>query len=185
MPQINLSFALDFSDDEAAAIADTLGCEPTNLAQHLRFYAPAAMREYTQMLAGQPLVSVADLRERRLVEILLALPAAEFPTDERIARLFNLTIAQGRSLLRATLSRHRNRLKGVMEAAARRFLAACQGEPDAEREARFPNAVVIEMLNAQLAAASSPRAPIRRKAGTFDTYLIANGAFKELQVLYP
>jgi hypothetical protein len=129
------------------------------------------------------MTSVADQRERRLVAILLASP--EFPTDERIARLFNLTSAQGRTLLRATLSRHRSRLKGAMEAAARRFVAACQGAPGAEREARFPNAVVIEMLNAQLASADAPRSPIRRKTGTFDTYVVSNGAFLELQALYP
>ncbi len=185
MPQLNLTITLDLSDEEAAAAADTLGCNPADLAQHFQPYAPAALREYADMLAGQAMTSVTDLRERRLVAILMALPAADFPTDERIARLFNLTSAQGRALLRATLSRHRNRLKGVMEAAARRFIAACQGQPGAEREARFPNAVVIEMLNGQLAAANSPRAPIRRKPGTFDTYVVANGAFNELQALYP
>jgi hypothetical protein len=41
------------------------------------------------------------------------------------------------------------------------------------------------MLNGELAAASSPRAPIRRKASTFDTYLVANGAFIGLEALYP
>lgn len=185
MPQLDLTISLDLSDDEAAAAADTLGCDPADLAQHLQPYGPAALREYVEMLAGRAMTSVPDLRERRLVAILMALPPADFPTDERIAQLFNLTSAQGRALLRATLSRHRNRLKRVMEAAARRFIAACQGHAGAEREARFPNAVVIEMLNGQLATATSPRAPIRRKPDTFDTYVVANGAFNELQALYP
>lgn len=185
MPRLNLTLTLDLSDEEAAAAADTLGCDPADLVQHFQPYASAALCEYADMLAGQAMTSVTDVRERRLVAILMALPADDFPTDERIARLFNLTSAQGRALLRATLSRHRNRLKGVMEAAARRFIAACQGRPGAEREARFPNAVVIEMLNGQLAVANSPRAPIRRKSGTFDTYVVANGAFNELQALYP
>lgn len=185
MPQLNLNLALNLSNDEAAALADALGCQVADLEQHLQPYAPAALREYAEMFAGQAMTSVTDLRERRLVAILLALPAADFPTDERIARLFNLTSAQGRALLRATLSRHRNRLKGVMEAAARRFIAACQGAQGGEREARFPNAVVIEMLNGQLATANAPRSPIRRKPGTFDTYVVSNGAFNELQGLYP
>lgn len=183
MPQLNLNLTLDLSDDEAAAIADTLGCQVADLAQHLGPYAPAALREYAEMLAGHAMTSVTDQRERRLVAILLAL--SEFPTDERIARLFNLTSAQGRALLRTTLSRHRNRLKNAMDAAARRFIASCQGAPGAEREARFPNAVVIDMLNGQLAAAAAPRSPIRSKAGTFDTYVVSNGAFNELQALYP
>lgn len=185
MPQFPLNFSVDIADDEAVVLADTFGCTPEDVGENLQFYAQAALREYVEMFAGQAMTGIADMRERRLVEILLALPAAHFPTDERIARLFNLTSLQGRALLRATLSRHRARLKGAMEAAARRFIAACQGDAGAEREARFPNVVVIEMLNAQLSAANAPRSPIRRKPGTFDTYLVANGAFIELQSLYP
>lgn len=41
-----------------------------------------------------------------------------------IARIFNLTSASARALLRATMSRHRNRLKDVMVATAHRFIAA-------------------------------------------------------------
>jgi hypothetical protein len=185
MPEIPVNFNFDLSDDDAAALADTLGCAPGDVGEILQPYAPAALREYIEMFAGQALTGVSDMRERRLVAILRALPPEGFPTDERIARLFNLTSLQGRALLRTTLSRHRARLKETMEAAARRFIAACEGEDGAERVARFPNAVVIEMLNAQLSAADAPRSPIRRKPGTFDTYLVANGAFIELQNLYP
>lgn len=185
MPQLNVTFTLDLSGDEATALADTLGCQVAVLDQHLGLYAPAALREYAEMFGGQAMTSVTDLRERRLANILLALPAADFPTDGRIARLFNLTSTQGRALLRSTLSRHRNRLKGVMDAAARRFIAACDGQQGGDREARFPNAVVIEMLNGQLAAARTPRSPIRRKPETFDSYVVSNGAFNELRTLYP
>ena len=183
MLRLNLNLTLDLSDDEVAALADTLGCSIGDLSQHLAPYASAALQEYVEMLAGQAMTSVTDLRERRLVAILMASP--DFPTDERIARLFNLTSAQGRALLRTTLSRHRNRLKSAIDVAARRFIASCQGAPGAEREARFPNAVVIDLLNGQLAAAAAPRAPIRRKPETFDTYVVSSGAFNELQALYP
>ena len=186
MPQLAINFVIDLTDDEAAAVADTLGCEPDDLAAVLQAYAPAAVREYADMFAGQAMTSIADQRERRLVAMLLALPPERFPSDETVARLFNLTVAQGRALLRTTLSRHRNRLKSVMDAAARRFIAACQPSGQGgQRAARFPNAVVIDMLNVQLAAAAAPRAPIRRQSGTFDTYLVSNGAWQELQTLYP
>ena len=52
MPQLNLTLTLDLSDDEAAAAADTLGCNPADLAQNLQPYAPAALREYAEMLLG-------------------------------------------------------------------------------------------------------------------------------------
>ncbi len=183
MEPINLNIALNLSDEEANVLANTLRCQVADLSQHLEPYAQAALKEYLEMLAGQAMISVTDLRERRLVSILVSLP--DFPSDEKIARLFNLTSAQGRALLRTTLSRHRVRLKGAIEAAARRFIAACQGPPGKEQEARFPNAVIIDILNGQLATAAKPRAPIRRKPGTFDTYVVSAGAFIELGMLYP
>src|SRR5690606_38857651 len=147
MPGILVNFSFDLSEDHAAALAVTLGSAQGVVGEILQLYATAALREYDEMIAGQALTGVADMHDRRLTEILRALPAESFPTDERIARLFNLTSLQGRALLRTTLSRHRARLKETMEAAARRFIAACEGEDGAERVARFPNAVVIEMLN--------------------------------------
>jgi hypothetical protein len=188
MPQINFAYSIEISDEEVEAIADTLSCEPGDVEGMLEAYAKAALQEYREMLSGQAMASVTDLRERRLVSILQNLPPERFPTDEQIARIFNLTSAQGRGLLRATLSRHRSTLKQIMEDAARRFVQACDAaapNDEDEREARFPNAVIIEMLNAKLAAAAAPRSPIRRRVGTFDSYVVSNGAFVELQGLYP
>jgi len=186
MAHFRLNIALDVSDDEATALADALGCAPGDLEGHLARYASAAVREYADMFAGQAMISVADLRERRLVAILLALPAAEFPTDDRIARLFNMTSSQGRTLLRNTLSRHRVRLKDATRAAARNFVLACRPiEGEGDREARCQNAVIIDMLNAQLAAAAVLRKPILKKEKSFDTYVVTNGAYNELRALYP
>lgn len=186
MPQFDINLTVSLTAEEVTSIADSLQCNANDLATALAPYAKAAMYEYADMFGGHAMIGIADQRERRLVAILLALPAASFPSDDTIARLFNLTVTQGRGLLRATLSRHRNRLKTVMDAAARLFIAACQESGESgERSARFPNAVVIEMLNNQLAMAATPRAPIRRQPGTFDTYIVANGAWLELQSLYP
>jgi hypothetical protein len=186
MPQIAINVTLELTDADAAAVCDTLGCLPADLNARLASHGAAALREYVEMYAGQAMTSAADLRERRLVAILLEMPAAEFPSDNKIARLFNLTVRQARTLLRTTLSRHRNRLRSALDGAARQFLAACQ-QQDAGGpwEARFPNAVVVELLNDRLAASAQPRSPIRRKPGTFDTYIVPNGSRNELLALYP
>jgi hypothetical protein len=184
MPNITINATISLTDDEAASVADALGCVVAQLQARFAPYAPAAMREYLDMFGGQAMTSVSDARDRRLLAILLALP--DFPSDETIARLFNLTAPAARSLLRTTVSRHRNRLKTVVETAAKRFLVACnQDQAGGDWEARYPSSVLIEILNGQLAAATQPRAPIRRKAGTFDTYVVANGAKNELTALYP
>jgi hypothetical protein len=184
MPTLTINATINLTDEEAAAVADALGCTVPQLQAKFAPYAPAAMREYLDMFGGQAMTSVSDARDRRLLAILLAL--ADFPSDETIARLFSLTGSAARALLRTTLSRHRNRLKGVVLSAGKKFLAACnQAQPGGDWEARYPSSVLVEILNGQLAAATQPRAPIRRKPGTFDTYVVANGAKNELAALYP
>ena len=184
MPNLTINATIILTGDEAAAVADALGCTVAQLQAKFAPYAPAAMRAYIDMFGGQAMTSVADARDRRLLAILLALP--DFPSDETIAKLFSLTASAARALLRTTLSRHRNRLKGVVEAAAKKFLVACnQAQAGGDWEARYPSSILVEILNGQLAAATQPRAPIRRKPCTFDTYLVANGAKNELAALYP
>ena len=183
MPNITINATISLTDDEAASVADALGCTVAQLQTKFAPYAPAALREYVDMFGGQAMTSVSDARDRRLLAILLALP--DFPSDETIARLFNLTVSAARALLQTTVSRHRNRLKSVVATAAKKFLAACtQAAAGGDWEARYPSSALVNILNGQLAAATQPRAPIKRKSGTFDTYIIANGAKTELVTIY-
>lgn len=184
MLQLTIDITIDLTDDEANVVADAFGCTSAQLQAQFQPYAQAAIYEYVEMFAGRVMTSVSDMRDCRLLAILLALP--DLPSEETIARLFNLTTSSARSLLRTTVSRHRNKLKVVMENAAKRFLVACQQvKAGGDWEARCSNSITIDIMNGQLAAASQPRAPIRRKAGTFDTYVVSNGAKNELAALYP
>lgn len=184
--QLNVTISLD--EWEERAIANAVGCtNPDDFDEFLVAYGAAAMREFADMLAGQPMGNATEMRERRLVAILLALPAERFPSDGAIARMFSLTPGMARGLMRTTISRHRNRLEAVLDAGARRFLSVC-GDPDdnGDREPRYASALIVEMLNERLVAEQHDHAyrPIRRKAGTFDTYVIANGSFLKLAELY-
>lgn len=186
MPNISPVANVDLTTEEEAALVRVFGGNAAGLQARLAPFASAALREYIDMFLGQAVTTASDVRERRLVAMMLALPPARFPKDDDIARWFNLTPASARSLLRTTLARHRHKLRAVMDAAARSFIGAA-GAPaqNGDREARFPNSVVIDMLNEQLAAATAVRKPIRRKADTFDTYVIPNGSMIELAALYP
>lgn len=182
--QLNIS--IELSAEEETVLCELFGCQIAQLGATLAPYGAAALREYADLFTGQAMMSVTDLRERRLLAILLALPPNQFPTEDKIARMFNLATAGARGLLRSTLSRHRNRLRSVLETAAKQFIAAChqpQGQQD--WEGRYPSAVVVQMLNDRLAASAQPRRPITRVMGTFDTYSVSNGSMIELQQLYP
>ena len=76
MPKFTMNFTIDISDEEAAAVADALACAPDQLEARLGIYAPAALREYVEMFGGQALTAGSDVRDRRLLAILLALNTA-------------------------------------------------------------------------------------------------------------
>nr|WP_313416327.1 hypothetical protein [Brevundimonas diminuta] len=178
---------IDLTPDEERDLCRALGGTAAQLPTTLAPFASAAIREYVDMITGQAMTSASDLRERRLVAILLALPAASFPSDDQISKWFNMTPQSARSLLRTTLACHRNRLRAVMVAAAKSFIAAANqpGGQGTEWEARFPNAVVVDMLNDDLANAAAVRSPIRRRPGTFGSYVVPDGSMTELRTLYP
>ncbi len=190
MPDHEIQVTLSLEDSEQAALAVAIGCtDIADLPDLLAIYGAAALREYADMLAGQPMGNATEMRERRLVSILLALPADRFPSDTMIARMFNITPGMARGLMRTTISRYRNRLTAVLDAAAKRFLIACglNANDAGNREPRFSSAMIVEMLNERLVGAQTQHAfvPIVRKPGTFDTYVIANGSYIKLQELYP
>lgn len=175
---------LVLTDQEEADLCRVLGGKPDDLPKTLASFVTAGMREYIDMLNGQAMISLTDTKERRLLAILLAAPSDKFPTDDQIARWFGLIPRTARTFLRSTLARNRNKLRPVMVAAARAVLAkATQINKKADFEARFPNAVVVDMLNDELAVANEVRSPIERKLGTFDTYVIPPGSMDELKGL--
>jgi len=178
---------IDLTDDEESELCRALGGTAALLPTTLAPFAAAAIREYVDMITGQAMTSASDLRERRLVAILLALPPTSFPSDDQIAKWFSMTPQSARALLRTTLARHRNRLRAVMVAAAKGFIAAAH-QPNGngiEWEARSPNAVIVDMLNDDLASATAVRSPIRRRSGTFGSYIVPDGSMTELRNLYP
>ncbi|WP_313015579.1 hypothetical protein [Brevundimonas sp.] len=178
---------VDLTPEEEANLLLALGGVAADLDKTLAPFAAAALREYVDMFNGQAMTSLTELKEQRLLAILLSLPAKDFPTDDQIAKWFGLTTDRARAFLRNTLARNRNRLRDVMKAAAKSVLAtaAQTGDEDSPFEARFPNAVLIQMLNDDLAVAKTVRSPITKKASTFDTYVIPKGSMTELTGLYP
>ena len=176
---------LELTDQEEADLCRVLGGGTDDIPSTLACFVSAGMREYVDMLNGQAMISLTDLKERRLLAILLASPANKFPTDDQIARWFGLIPRTARTFLRSTLARNRNKLHPVMVAAAKEVLDSATPPKGKKRdfEARFPNAVVVHMLNDELAAAEKVRSPITRKPNTFDTYLVSIGSMDELKGL--
>ena len=186
MAKRSVNAELELTDAEEGDLCRILGGKPDDLPKTLAAFVTAGMREYVDMLNGQAMISLSDLKTKRLLAILLATPANQFPTDAEVARWFGLVPSTARTFLRSTLARNRNKLRPVMIAAAQDVLkTATQPKKNEPFEARFRNAVLVDMLNDELAAGPALGSPISKKLNTFDTYIIPTGSMEDALKITP
>ena len=187
MPTLTITAAVQISDAEEAQLLDVLGCPVGQLQAEVQKYAGAAIREYIDMFVGAGAITTAtDLRERRLVGLMTSVFNTAPPGADLVARLFNMTPSGARSLMRAVAGKHRLRVKETLDRALKATLDACQ-RPDAAKpySAVILNPILVELLNARLAASDQPRTPVRLAGDSLTKYTIDSGSFDYLRPLFP
>lgn len=187
MPQFKITIPIDVSDAEQELLCDTLRCEPDKLEAKIQQFAPAAVREYLDMFSGVgTITTVTEVRERRLVAMMLTAFAGTSPDADQIARLFSITPSAARTLLRSVAAKHRLKIRKQLDYALGKILNDAtqlkKGDPYA---VVIVNPVLVELLNARLAASPAPRTAVRPDGDGLTTYAIDEGSFNYLRGLYP
>jgi hypothetical protein len=186
MPTFSLTFDVEISEQEQDYLCDALGCIPANLKAELDRYGPAAVREYIDMFTGAvSLATATDIRERRLLGMMLTRFQQSSPAPDTIARLFNITPSAARALLRSAAGKHRLRLAPQLNAAIKAVLDAAMKVGNTHYTAIIHNSLVLELLNAELAAASDSRTAIRANGTSANSFLIDVGSFDYLRSRHP
>ncbi len=91
MATIELTHDIELDDDQDEALAETLGCRVVELEARLELCAKAALQEYVGMLTGAvPVMTVTDVRERRLLGLITIAFEGRIPSVDRVAKHFNL-----------------------------------------------------------------------------------------------
>lgn len=65
MPTINITYSIDFEDDEIAALAEAIGFQDIEVEQRVQSFAKAALREYADMMIGEAPLSSNSHELRR------------------------------------------------------------------------------------------------------------------------
>ncbi len=103
MTKVKISTELDIPDAVLALLCDAVRCKAVDIEKELARFAPAAIGEFIDMATGAAtLASAIDIRERRLVRLMLTAYPTTPPGADEVARLFNITPSAARSLMRAT-----------------------------------------------------------------------------------
>ncbi|GLQ82776.1 hypothetical protein GCM10007881_62990 [Mesorhizobium huakuii] len=161
---------------------DALRCKAADIGKELARFAPAAVGEFIDMATGAAtLASATDIRERRLVRLMLTAYPSAPPSADEVARLFNLTSSAARSLMRATAAKHRLQLRDRIEPALKAILASCKGDGKGPYAAVINNPILVELLNARLETSTDPKTPVRRTGDSLTQYTIDVGSYNFLK----
>lgn len=179
MQDIDVTTTVTLTDDEVAGLAEVLGCPEVDVPDRLGAFASAAIHEYASMMLGTgPLTSVSDLRERRLVLMILHAYAGRVPDVDEITRVFNVSAATATTMLRNVMSKHRRRILAAVQADVDAFKAGCVQQANDDWHVTVQNPVLVEMLNARLTKAGQSKARIVKDPKTLGQYIVPNGSYE-------
>jgi len=179
MPNIGVTLTMNLTDDEVTGLAEVLGCPEANVGNRLDGYADAAVREYVDMMLGTgPLASAGEMRERRLVLLILHAYGGRVPDVDEITRVFNVSAATATTMLRNVMSKHRRRIAVAVQADVDAFKAGCEQQANDDWHVTVQNPVLVEMLNARLTKAGQGKARIVKDPKTLGQYIVPNGSYE-------
>jgi hypothetical protein len=180
MPTLTVAFTIDLTEDEVSGLGEAIGCADGQVATALAGFAKGALREHADMMLGvAPITTASDLRERRLVGMILMPLAGRIPDVNRVARLFSIAPAAARSLLRQVTSKHRRRIAAALTTEVDAFVDGCIQAPGAsDWTVTVLNPVLIEVLNARLESAGQSKERIRSSPDALGLYVVPNGSYE-------
>ncbi len=177
---MDIETSVRLTPEEEAQLLAVLGGNAADLPAKVGALGRAALREYVEMLLGQTALRSPEVREQRLLQIILEANEGRVPGEAEVSQAFGLTGTAARSLLRSVLSRHRYRLTDAANAAARTVLAACADEEDGFRRVAINNPVIVEYLNDLLVEINGELKRIAKESRTGNTYLIPEDSYLAL-----
>lgn len=184
MTVLHISCDVSVTDAEAVLLQDMLGCQSGELEKEVGRYSVAAIREYLDMFLGASLTTLTDVRERRLVNLILTAFSGHTPDADLVAKLFNITPTAARGLLRSVAAKHRLRLKPALHETLVGVLDKCRRPGKAGPYSLVEtNQVLIELLNDRLAASPKPMVKIKPQGDGMTTYEVTSDSYDHLRTV--
>ncbi len=183
MPTLRIEMDVEVTEAEVPLLVDALGCKNSDdLKDEVQRYSAAAVREYLDMFLGTPISTATDVRERRLVGLLLTTFVGQPPGPDRVARLFNLTSTGAKNLLRSVAAKHRLRLRGELRSALLKVLNDCkQSGPGGPYSVVVVNPILVELLNDRLATSPEPKTAIKLLGDSLTKFTVDKGSYDYLR----
>lgn len=173
---------LSLTAAEEAEISTILGCTAADLNTRLNACLTASINEYLTMFRGQKVFKRgSDMLEYRLLLLIEMAFNGVIPDERTVSSLFQTTLTESRSLIRAVLSKYQYKLKPHVERTVRASLTAAKRPNNAQDfTVVINNQNVIDELNKALADIDGSLSPVVKKKGSVSTYEITPSSYNRL-----
>lgn len=179
---MNVSATLNLSADDQTELAAILGCQASQLGTKLNEIAGAATKEYLTMIRGQKVFKRGtDMLEYRLFLLIETTFGGTIPDESSVSSLFQTTITESRSLIRAVISKYQYQLRACIDATIKAALVAANRPTAADPYSVIINSQnVIDELNKMLAEIDGSLASVAKRRGSVSTYDITPSSYNNL-----
>jgi hypothetical protein len=179
---MDVTTTITLTQDEETEIARILGCTVGALQATINFYAGAALKEYLTMIRGQKVFKRgSDILEYRLFLLIESAFHGTIPDEQKVCSLFQTTLTESRSLIRAVISKYQYQLKASIENTMRQVLANANREnAEADYSVVINSHNIVDELNRLLAEIDGNLTPVTKKKGSVSTYEIKPSSYIRL-----
>lgn len=173
MTKIKVSIELEVDDDRAGILNNIFAADAEKLGDELKPFLTAACHEYLDMFTGAaPITTATDVRERRLVAIILhGLKAV--PQATLVAKLFKLPDTSASNLLRTVSAKHQDRIGAIYDAGLLALVDAATVDADKDDDKFYVvirDAGQVRSLRTLLQDSPVPQTPLRLQEETANRY---------------
>lgn len=179
---MEITTTLTLTPAEEAEISAILGCEVTDLNNRLNAYLGASINEYLAMFRGQKVFKRgSDMLEYRLLLLIETAFNGIIPDERTVSSLFQTTLTESRSLIRAVISKYQYQLRTCVDRTLRASLTAAKRENSTQDYTVVINGQnVVDELNKALADIDGNLSPVRKKRGSVSTFEISPSSYNRL-----
>ena len=179
---MNITTLINLSVAEEAEIAAILGCPVAQLNAKINDLASASVKEYLTMIRGQKVFKRgSDMQEYRLFLLIESAFGGRIPDESTVSSLFQTTVTESRSLIRAVISKYRYQIRSYIDATISASLTAANRPNNTEPYSVVINSQnVVDELNKMLAEIDGNLASVAKRRGSVSTYEIVASSYTRL-----
>lgn len=182
MKKLTIETKINLPDSDVVELAKIIKCSETEIENSLKAYSTSALSELITMFLGQKVFNRgSDLLEYRLFLLIKNVFSGKIPDEQNVCRLFQMTITNSRSLIRAVMSKYQYRLKTEIDNTLKMLIECVEIEDRNDGvSVAIHNLNLVDEFNKVLTQIDSSLPPVQKKRGSVSVYTIKPSSYKRL-----